>query len=168
MGELKWTRPPPLETDLDAENWPTRLVQWLLEQEQAADYDVESFIAVGGPGVAERMFGFEGTESSYSGGLPHTKVMLAAPLAGKKRIITGLRLHSDGTTEIGSVEINKGGTRHALISFDTTGPPGNSDAAVTQGGSGYAVLDDINESLELIITAGSADLSYVGSYLEVD
>lgn len=170
MGELKWRTPPPRVPQINVEknipDWASRLIQWLDRQEREKDYDVESIIALGGAGVAERLLGFEVLLTGYSP--THTADILAAPAAGKKRIITSFHIHMAAADAVGTVQKDINGTNYIIGEFDTSGAPGNQDPDLTGGGSGVTVLDGVLEKLEITITAGTSDISITGAYLEVD
>ena len=169
---IKWRKPPPPAPVMPATShfyaWASRLVQWLREQEIDTGADIESTVAIGGPGVAERMLGFEGKITGYTP--PDTTAILmagqASPAAGKRRIIVGITIHSEGVAEVGVLQKNKNSALTVLFSFNTSAAAGNKDPNPFTRGP--IVLDSIDESLEILITAGSADVHYSGAYLEVD
>lgn len=165
--ELKWrTPPPPAPPGAEDEvvDWVTRIVQWLEEQEREPDYVVESIISLGGPGLAERLTGFEGVITGYA--IPTTTVILTAPAAGKRRIVTSLSLHSPAVTETALLQKDKGGINIPIYELDTISMGHLKGQRALAAGP--IVLDAIDETLELVNTAGTADISYVGAFLEVD
>jgi hypothetical protein len=169
MPHLRWKTPPPPISSLDEEitsDWANRLIQWLRDQEEEEVLEVESIVSLGGHRVAERLVGFESFITGYTP--VHTETLLAAPAAGKRRILVGFTFHSQGITEEGHIRKTKSGVDYILVGFDTSSPsPSGKDPEIVAV-KGIITLDDITESLTIEITVGSADIYVTGSYLEVD
>ena len=166
MAELRWRTPPPISPLEPGEvpDFLVRLIAWLAQQEREPEIEIDANLGLGGSDVAQSMLGFEGLVTGYTP--TDTTIILVAPLAGKKRIVVGMSIHSEGTTEIGVLIKKKAGVESIIISFDTSV---KKDEPVISGSvTGPLTLDDVDESLELTITAGSADVSFTGSFLEVD
>jgi hypothetical protein len=139
------------------------LAQWLQEQEQEGDWDVEAMLAFGGLGVAERMVGFEGLITSYTP--PSTHDVLGAPAAAKKRIVVGLHVAIDGTGVFKVVK-NKNTVLSLIVKVDNTDH--DHEEVVGRHKAGYITLDATDESLEIVTVSGTADISFSGSYVDVD
>ena len=155
MAELKWKTPVPQKLD--------QVLQWLKEQEQSADYELEASFILGGAAVAERLLGFEGLHTGYTA--PDVLTILTAPAAGKKRIIIGLSIQVDAAA-VFQLVIRKVAVDTIIAEIIATTSKEENDVIGSLGGP--KTLDDINESLIIKTVSGSGVISYSGSYLDVD
>jgi hypothetical protein len=165
MAELKWRSPVPfMRTTEDEREFIGRLIRWLSEQEQGPEYDLEANLAFGGLGVAERIFGFEGLITGYSA--PSEHEILAAPSGPNKKVIVGGRAHIAAAT--GTFQVIKRKDSVDVVIFEVVASASNKGDSITSTGSGYVTLDAADESLRLHTISGTADVSYSGSYVDVD
>jgi len=161
LGELRWKTPVPIQAQIEStDNYLRRLAEWLREQERPTEYDLEAILAFGGLGVSERIFGFEGLISGYSA--PSTHEILSAPTGTQKKIILGLHVSVDGTATC-DVQLNKNSTLSFIAQIIDT-----HEEIIGSHRSGYITLDATDESIEIATVSGTADISYVGSYILVD
>lgn len=161
LGELRWKTPVPIIGPNERNRqFLTRLAQWLSEQERTAEYDLEAILAFGGTGVSERIFGFEGLISGYTA--PSTHEILSAPTGTQKKIVLGLHISVDGTATC-DVQLNKNSTLSFIAQIVNT-----HEEIIGSHRSGYITLDATDESIEIATVSGTADISYVGSYILVD
>lgn len=164
MSIGKFSSPPPLPPGLHSDllEWAMRLTAWLSGEESDVADTLEDDFFFGGSLVANRMFGFEDVKTSISP--PVTFIIVTAPTAGKKKIVTELFINVSAS---GSMTIrvykNKNGT-HSNYDSGYVVSPGNGYSLPVQ-----CVLDDTDEALEVQVTAHtSGDLHWNGSYLAVD
>ncbi len=141
--------------------WAQRLTQWLREGEREID-DFEERFVFGVDKVANKIRGIEGTFSGYIP--PYSEEILAAPAAGKKRVLISLMVSSDSTSSRNIKLIKKadGGENdiiHVQLSKTVPFLP-LLDIRV--------VLDDTDESLDLEITDGTEDLHFDAAYIDLD
>jgi len=164
MAELKWKTPvPKLGFAQNERGYIERLIRWLGEQEREADFDLDSILAFGGLGVAERIFGFEGLISPTP---PDTTEILSAPIGAQKKIVIGLHVYQAGSAGTYNVVKNKGGTISIILSIDSSVL--DHEEVVGRHKTGYITLDSVDENLEIRTLATANDISYSGSYVLVD
>ncbi len=157
---LKWKTPVPQIGQVETERqFLDRLSAWLREQEEAQDYDLEELIAFGGIGVANRMYGFEGYENSYTA--PEDFIMLAAPSGSQKKIVILAHIHIFGNPGEVIVFKKKGALESAISDINTT--THNHEHV-----QGPITLDATNEELWFRIISGTTPVSWSGSYVLVD
>jgi hypothetical protein len=156
---LKWKTPVPLIVQGEAERaFLIRQTAWLGEQEVAED-DLESTLAFGGPGVAERMFGFEGYEDSYSA--PEDFEMLVGPVGAQKKIVMAVHIHIFGAPGNVIIFKKKGAIESSIADINTTSH--NHEAVF-----GPMTLDSPDESMWFRAVSGTSPVSWSGSYVLVD
>ncbi len=163
MAELRWRSLVPTPGDLETDReFLNRLIRWLRDQERTADFDLEEFLAFGGAGMASRIQGFEGVITGYSP--PSTHEILAAPTGARKKVVIGLRISIASAGDFNVVKA-KGATDAAVYFLD-----GSSElnAQVIGDRAGYITLDATDETLEIQTISGSADISYEGSFIDVE
>jgi len=165
MGELKWRSPVPLQGQIESERlYLRRLATWLNEQERDKDFDLEASLAFGGLGVAERMFGFEGLITGYTPP-SDTHPLLQGPTGTRKFIIIGLHVAIAGVGVFDVVK-RKVSTDSLLVRVDDTVV--DHEEVVGRHKTGFIVLDAANEGIRIKTVSGTADISFSGSYLDVD
>lgn len=143
--------------------WARNLVAFLDSQETRVASELEAILALGGEEVATRMFGFEG--SLLTPTPPEEAEIMAAPVAGKKKIITDFILTCAATTAM-SIRLFKlkGATEYDLVSAMDL----EKKVPFTGASTMKITLDDINESIRLEVLTGTDDVHWNGSYLDVD
>lgn len=109
--------------------------------------------------MANRITGFEGVLSGYTA--PDVNIILAAPTGSKKFVVVGLHVVTIGTATFDVVKAKGATDSHIVRVVDT-------DEKVVQDHTGYITLDATDEILEIHTVSGSADISYSGSYLDID
>ena len=165
MAELRWRSIVPQIGPVETErSYLLRLARWLRDQERPREIEIDAILAFGGTGVAERMFGFEGVMTGYSP-LDEAEAV-PAPAAPLKRIIVGLHLNYDGTPGEVSVMKTKGGTDFIIATLVVAG--GNQGQEVVSAGGGFVTLDAADESLRILAVVGADDITWSGSYVDVD
>jgi len=159
----KFDTPPPMVPlrSEDIKRWAQQLIAWLRSEESDPVDTLEDDFVFGGASVANRLFGFEDVEVDPAGADKFT--ILAAPVAGKKKIITDLIIAADGLMSFRLFK-DKDGTEHDMI------PEGSVDSAISYNHPGNIVLDADDETLqiEVLANAGDDDLFWNGNYLDVD
>lgn len=165
MGELQWRTPVPHPGLLpkepkDLHLYLVDLARWLSEQEREQVWDVEAILAFGGLGVAERMFGFEDYKTSYPAA-PVDYTAVSAPTGAKKRIIMVVHAHIFGTPGELTLIKKKGALESAIASINTV-DHNHEDIP------GPITLDATDETLVVRIESGTTDVSWSGSYVDVD
>lgn len=163
MSLGKFDSPPPqLEEDLTS--WAKRLVAWLVSEESAQEDTQEDDFVFGGAGVASRLFGFEGKDIDPAAAA--VLVLLAAPVAGRKKIITDLLITVTGDMTIRMYK-DIGADEYEYGTFDLTTAAGFALANVV---GRYIVLDGDTEKLEIEVVANASDddIHWNGNYLDVD
>jgi len=167
MAELKWKTPVPQPgfTENDR-TFTKRLLRWLGEQEQPADYCLEEYLAFGGIGVASRIFGFEGLHSGY--GALVEQVIKAAPSGSNKHVIVGLHVSAAGSSGDFEIVKRKTGFGDAVIMTLETSVLKHEEIV---GGhkSGYITLDAEDELIVVKPLSGATDdFSWSGSFIDVE
>ncbi len=170
MAELKWRTPVPLPglLPMSPENtqlYLIHLARWLLYQEREKEYDLEPSLIFGGPGVAEKIFGFEHLWTGYAAA-PQEYVALAAPTGAKKKIIIAMHIHIEANPGTATVILRKAGVDIPLA--DVATGVGGVHEDIIQGHTGYITLDASDESLVVEVLTGNSDISWTGSYVDVD
>lgn len=163
------TPPPqaPLRTE-DIPVWAHNLIAWLRTEERDPTDALEDDLVFGGESVANRMYGFEDRKIGPIT-VPTTYVLVTSPAAGKKKIITDLVIAVTGSLTVQLFK-NKNSVRYILEpgAALAIGPPSNEYVLASQAGR-YLVLDAVDESLELEVTAyTSGDLHWNGNVVNVD
>ena len=165
MAELQWRSMVPQFGPLETERqYLLRLARWLRDQERARVYNIDAILAFGGLGVAERMHGFEGTLTGYTP-LDEAEAV-PAPVAPIKRIIVGFHLNYDGTPGEVSVMKSKGANDFIIATLIVAG--GNQGQEVVSSGGGFVTLDAADESIRILAVVGAEDITWSGSYVDVE
>lgn len=175
---LEFRTPPPRapREGEDLHVYLSRLVTWLRQQAVPEEERYEELLGMGGALVANRMFGFEGVVTVSA--LPQTSTLLTAPVSPKKKIITSLDISTEGDKIEASVGVLKGATfigrdiqNYEAIAFLAAGLGSIEQRSYHH--FPWIVLDAADESLVLRVFATTTDvppfdMSYMGSYLDVD
>lgn len=157
---LKWQTPvPQVGLPGTEREFIQRLTQWLREQEQEPEYSLEATLAFGGLGVAEKMFGFEGSSDSYSA--PEDITILTGPSGASKKIVTSINVHVVALPGTLDLVHKKGAVETTIADIDLTDH--NHVAS-----SYFICLDATDKSLILRILSGSSKVSWLGTYVDVD
>ena len=112
--------------------------------------------------MAEKIFGFEGLITPSP---PDTTTILSAPTGAQKKIVIGLHVQQTGAVGTFNVVKNKNSVISILVEMDSSVL--NHEEIVGRHKSGYITLDSSDESLEIRTLAGTANISFSGSYLDV-
>ncbi len=109
---------------------------------------------------------YQGIISGYAA--PESFVLIPAPILGRQRLVITLILYTPGNMESVLVEKVKGSERIVVHTFSTK-PMGpaviEQFEVVSAGDSVYVLLENVDESLEITITEGSADVHFAGTFL---
>ena len=165
MGMVRFQLPLPLPgpgADSVLRDWADRLVARLTPQEFKEE-TVEEALAFGGLEIADRFFPIEGVFSGYTA--PEDTEILAAPAAGKKRLVTAFYATGPvGGNANGYLYKKKGASEIYLA-----GPQSIIHNVMMQSLKWCRImLDDTDESIRLRITAGTSDVFWNGCYVELD
>ena len=168
MSIGKYDTPPPQAPQLHSDliRWAMDLIAWLRSEESDPVDTLEDDFVFGGEGVASRMFGFEGVD--VAPGATDVIELMAAPAAGKKKIITDLVISMDGTSMELRIYKKKGATEYNYDpSHDLTS---SKESWSSIEHSSRIVLDSTDEPLEveIVATVGGGDFFWNGNYLDVD
>ena len=163
MAELKWKTPVPRITPDETErSFILRLTRWIGEQEREPDFDLDEYLAFGGIGVANRILGFEGLITGYSA--PSTHTIMTAPSGSSKKVIIALNTIVNATAVFHVVKA-KGAVDSLIAEVDNTA---HAHANIVDVSSGFITLDAEDETIEIQTVSGTTDISYSGSYLDID
>lgn len=142
--------------------WANRLIARLSEPtfEPAS---LEETLAFGGLEIADKIFPFYGVFSGYTA--PEDTEVLAAPAAGKKKLVTTFLGTGPLTGNANGILYKKKGASEIYLA----GPQGIlHNIMMISLQWCRIVLDDTDESIRLRVTAGTSDVFWNGCYVELD
>jgi hypothetical protein len=142
-------------------DWAFRLAAWLA-QETSGDYDFEEVLGVGGIGMANRLYG---VEHIWTPALGVYEECVAAPEAGKKRIVTWTHTVGEAGQATLVQLIKKIDTIEVVIGEASI--PNN--GSFSENGPTQIVLDGVLETLGIKTNvAGGIPYSFEATVLNVD
>jgi hypothetical protein len=157
--------PPPIPELLDdpaTHDWAQRLSAWLATEDLVESTLEEKFI-FGSDEVASKIFGIEALFTGHTA--PYSEEVLAAPEAGKKRVLVWLSIASDSPTTQRQYRVykKKGATEYDIFKMLL-----KVNDVFSSGYTQVAVLDDTDETIRLEAVDGDEDVHFNGAYLDVD
>ena len=169
IGKFKTGPPAPPLTPIGVLTWARELIAWLKSEESESELTVEEQLVLGGPDVASRLFGFEGTLAAPGAG-DEAEILAGptAPESGKKKILVSISISGEAAAAGAGEEVRLFKLMPGPVEHDLAVVLLKKDDGYLGHVNTFKTLDAVGESFRIEAVAGGASIHWDGTYLAVD